>query len=256
MDLTIHLKIACSFACSFWVPVMIAKLKYVARERSGLLLYYRQIPADLREFYQGQIHRRKSLATHDSIIAAPEALRLAKVDDDIWAALRNGASDVKTARAAIDNTQYLETLRRITRAGPPEHTFSDALGLYFKRHPGKGTKFTADVNRVFNFAKDIIGNPPLSKIKRVDASKVLDAFLAKDLKTASVRRNMAVLSAIMNGALIEYEIDAKNPFSSHKIPNLLEDAQEVPSFSEDELRQIGTAALAQKTTQALIPAGD
>ena len=127
------------------------------------------------------------------------------------------------------------------------------MNIYFrKHHPGKGTKFVADVNRVFNFAKGIIGDPALSKIKRLDASKVLDAMLARDWKTASVRRNMAVLSAIFNIGILEYEIDAKNPFAAHKIPNLFEDARKVLSFSETELRQIADAALSQKKPEGLI----
>jgi integrase len=65
---------------------------------------------------------------------------------------------------------------------------------------------------------------------------------------------MAVLSAIYNVGLLEFELDLKNPFSSQKIPDLLADAREVPSFTEDELRKIATAALAEKTTEALIAA--
>jgi integrase len=234
---------------------MNVKLKYIARERSGLLLYYRQIPFSLRCHYGGQIHRRQSLRTHDPIVATPHALTLAKLDDKIWQAFRDGAPDIEAARAAIDNTQYMDSIRRFVKAtaGPPEHTFSDALALYFKHHSGKDSKFAADVNRTFDFAKSVIGDPPLSKIKRIDASRVLDAFLARKLKTASVRRNMAVLSAIYNLGVLEYELDLKNPFAAQKIPDMLTDAREVPSFTNSELRQIATAALTQKTTEALIP---
>jgi hypothetical protein len=46
---------------------MIVKLKYLSRERSGLFLYFRQIPADLRHHYEGRILRRQSLQTHDPL---------------------------------------------------------------------------------------------------------------------------------------------------------------------------------------------
>ena len=206
-------------------------------------------------FTKAEILRRQSTQTHDVGEAAREALRLAKIDDDIWAALRNGAQDIESANETIRLNADTTFMRRImkARATPPEHHFSDALNIYFrKHHPGKGTKFVADVNRVFNFAKGIIGDPALSKIKRLDASKVLDAMLARDWKTASVRRNMAVLSAIFNIGILEYEIDAKNPFAAHKIPNLFEDARKVLSFSETELRQIADAALSQKKPEGLI----
>jgi hypothetical protein len=204
------------------------KLKYVSRERSGLFLYHRVIPLDLREHYNGQRLHRLSLRTHDPGEAVNEALRLGKMDDEIWQALRDGASDVITARETIRLAADTTIIRRFmkARASPPEHLFSDALTLYFKRHPGKDDKFAADVNRVFDFAKNIIGNPALRQLKRVDASRVLDAFLARDLKTASVRRNMAVLSAIYNVGILEFEIDAKNPFAAQKIPDMLADARD------------------------------
>jgi integrase len=233
---------------------MNVKLKYIARERSGLLLYYRQIPAGLRGFYHDKIHRRQSLKTHDLAIGVGEALRLGKEDDKIWQALRDGAQDIEAATEAVRlNADMSIILRVVARSHPPEHTFSDALALYFKHHSGKDSKFAADVNRTFGFAKSVIGDPPLSKIKRIDASRILDAFLARDLKTASVRRNMAVLSAIYNLGVLEYELDLKNPFAAQKIPDMLTDAREVPSFTNSELRQIATAALTQKTTEALIP---
>jgi len=34
---------------------MIVKLKYLSREKTGLFMYFRQIPADLREHYEGRI---------------------------------------------------------------------------------------------------------------------------------------------------------------------------------------------------------
>jgi hypothetical protein len=80
---------------------MIVRLKYLSRERSGLCLYHRQIPSDLRHHYSGRILRRQSLGTHDPAIAAKEALRLAKIDDGIWLALRAGAQDLESARAGV-----------------------------------------------------------------------------------------------------------------------------------------------------------
>jgi hypothetical protein len=112
------------------------KLKYVSRERSGLFLYHRVIPLDLREHYCGQRLHRQSLQTHDPGEAAREALRLARVDDEIWEALRNGAYDIEAAKEAIrlraDDTAIRRFLK--SRAGPPEHTFSEALTLYFTKH--------------------------------------------------------------------------------------------------------------------------
>ena len=232
---------------------MIARLKYVSRERTGLLMYCRQIPADLREFYNGQLQRRQSLGTHDPGEAARKALRLGKEDDDIWAALRNGAQDIESARETIQNTAMQLKIHALVgnlvkaragppqplqpsqppqphRAGPPQPRFAEALALYFRKHSEKDEKFVADTNRVFNFAKEVIGDRTLSSIKRADARLILNSMLTMGWKTATVRRNMAVLSAIFNLGVLELELNLKNPFAAQKIPNMLEDAKEVPSI--------------------------
>jgi len=130
--------------------------------------------------------------------------------------------------------------------------FSEALGLYLKKHRGKDAKFAADVSRVFDSAKSVIGDPALASIKRADARRVLDSMLSKNLKTASVKRNLAVLSAIFNVAILELELQIKNPFSSLEIPGLLEDARTIPSFTDAELHQIAEAGLDEKSDASLI----
>jgi integrase len=230
---------------------MIVKLKYLSRERSGLFLYFRQIPADLRRHYQGRILRRQSLKTHDPSIAAKEALRLAQLDDKIWASLRNGAPDIDTARASSIQTVDLAMIRGLlqVREGP---RFSAALREYLRKNQGRDERFIYFANRAFATVKDTLGDRPLSKIKRSDARAVLDSLLGAGLKTASVRRYIATLSAIMNAGIQELELDLKNPFAALSIPHFLEDAKTIPSLSEVELMQIAAAGLTQKTEQGLI----
>jgi len=233
---------------------MNVKLKYLSREKSGLFLYFRQIPAHLRHHYSGQILRRQSLRTHDPAHAATEALKLAKLDDQIWQALRNGTSDIETARAAIADTQSIDMITRFVKAmAKKEHRFSEALAQYIRKHQGRDETFIRKANQAFDMVKDILGgDKALSKINRADAREVLDAMLAKDLKTATVRRYINTISAIFSVGILEFELDLKNPFSGLTIPNFLEDSKEVPSFSEDELRQIAVAGLAQKNDAGLV----
>jgi hypothetical protein len=193
---------------------------------------------------------RQSLQTHDASVAAKDALKLARLDDQIWEALRSGSPDIETARAAIDETQVDMMIRRLVKARlpPPEHHFSDALAIYLRKNRGRDGRFVENANRVFARVKDILGDRAMSKIKRADARIVL----AEDLKTSSVKRYLAVMSAIYNAGVLEFELDLKNPFSSLEIPNFLEDTKDVPSFSETELRQIATAGLAERSEQGLI----
>src|ERR1019366_7370623 len=82
--------------------------------------------------------------------------------------------------------------------------------------------------------------------------QVLDAMLSGGLKTASVKRHMNTISAIMTVGILELELDLKNPFSGLTIPKFLEDAKNIDSFTEDELRQIATAGRTQKIEPGLI----
>jgi integrase len=232
---------------------MIVRLKYLSRERSGLCLYHRQIPADLRHHYSGRILRRQSLQTHDPAIAAKEALRLAELDDKTWQALRDGAQGLESARAGVDQTVYMSLIQRVSRARVG-HLFSDALAIYLRKNQGHEERFVENAKRVFGIAKDILGDRPLSEIKRADARLVLDALLARGLKTSSVKRYLATLSAIFSVAILEFEVDLRNPFSALTIPKFLEDAKDIPPFSADELKMIAAAGLAQKTEQGLIAA--
>ena len=230
------------------------KLKYLSREKSGLFLYFRAIPADLRQHYSGRALRRQSLQTHDPSIAAKGAMHLAGLDDQLWAALRNGAPDIETAHMGIAQTQSMDLVRRIVKAHapPPEHHFSDALAIYLRKNRGRDDRFVENAKRVFARVKDVLGDRALSKIKRSDARLVLDSMLAENLKTSSVRRYLAVMSAIFSAAILEFELGLRNPFSSLEIPNFLEDRKNVPAFTEEELRQIATAGLAERSEQGLI----
>jgi integrase len=232
---------------------MIQKLKYLSREKTGLLFYSRQIPAPLRIHYEGRILRRQSLKTHDPSAAAIEALRLAAIDNQIWEALRAGAPDIETAKASMASAIDLTTLKRVLAiAVKPRKKLSDALTIYLRKHRGRGQTFTQMAERAFAKAEDILGNPALADIKRTDGRRVMDSMIAEGLKTASIRRYLATISAAVSVAILEFELDQRNPFASLTIPNYLEDARVIPSFSEDELRQIADAGLAQKIEPGLI----
>jgi site-specific recombinase XerD len=125
--------------------------------------------------------------------------------------------------------------------GAKRHMLSDALAIYIEKHRGKDERALENARRAFARATDILGNPALEDVKRADGRRVLDSMLGIGLKTASVKRYLDTISAIFSVAILELELDRTNPFAALSIPNLLEDAKVVPSFSEDELRQISTA---------------
>ena len=121
-----------------------------------------------------------------------------------------------------------------------------------KKHQGRDARFFQNANRAFATVKNILGNPALKDIKRADARRVLNSMLNSGLKSASVKRYLNTVSAIISTGILELDIDAKNPFSSLTIPKFLEDKKNVPAFTEAEIRRIAMAALSQKIEPALV----
>ena len=142
--------------------------------------------------------------------------------------------------------------RIIAIAAKPHHKLSDALAIYLRKNRGKDERGLRNAARAMTRATDILGNPVLTDIKRADARRVLDSMLGTGLKTASVKRYLDTVSAIFSVAILEFELDMRNPFSAMAIPNLLEDSRDIPSFTENELRQIADAALSQKGEPGLV----
>ncbi len=230
---------------------MNVKVKYLLPEKSGLLLYYRAIPEDLRKHYGGKKLRKVSLKTHDTTLAAIKIKSLAAADDILWAKLRD--PDPETAfinqlqmpigkptldeaalRQAGKEAGALWKWHRLNEALNPEpvevekpkaakHLFSHALEQYRKKHKDKANdkKWQADTNRSFNIAKDILGDLPLEDIHLKEAQEVLDFMLAQGWKTSTVRKYFSTLSAIFNRGLRIFELQLKNPFAAPEIPLLL-----------------------------------
>jgi integrase len=215
------------------------KLRHVRREKSGLLSYLRGIPKDLQYFYNGKRFLVESLRTHDPALALNAALTLANRDDLLWANLRPDRPRSPELLAQEANAILgLVTRSREKAKGP---TLSDARTEYEKSHTGK--KVRNDIALCFNFAVAVIGNRHLADLKRADGKSILEAMIARDWKTATVSRRLAILSAIVAKGILEFEIDARNPFSKLTIPDLRKDAKDVQPFSESELRSIGAACL-------------
>jgi integrase len=227
------------------------KLRHIRREKSGLLSYLRGIPKDLQEHYGGKRFLVESLRTHDPALALNAAQTLANRDDLLWANLRPDRPTSPELLAQETKTLLGLVARSYEKAKGP--TLSDARTEYEKNHTGK--KVQNDIALCFNFAIAVIGNRHLADLKRADGKAILEAMIARQWKTATISRRLAILSAIVAKGLLEFEIDARNPFSKLTIPNLLKDAKDVQPFSESELRIIGAACLHDGESESGLVAG-
>ncbi len=122
-----------------------------------------------------------------------------------------------------------------------KYMLGDAQDEYLKTHTRYHQKM--NVNALVRFVIKTIGDKPLTEIRRADAKSVRDAWLARGSKTATVARNIAVMSAIFNKAVLEFEITAKNPFAGLEIEGLGEDKKDITPFTNDELILLAKAIM-------------
>ncbi|PLY61380.1 Tyrosine recombinase XerC [Herbaspirillum sp. BH-1] len=124
-------------------------------------------------------------------------------------------------------------------AGSAQATLSDALELYLKVHPKRDqAKFAADARRSFQGLIDAVGDKPLSELTREDAHGYVSKQQEKGHKTATIRRNLNSIKAIVELYFREKEIHRQNPFSALPIPGEGSDSKKRRPFSNIELREL------------------
>ena len=151
---------------------------------------------------------------------------------------------------------YLSTteLRALAILGDrEEYTLSDAKRLYLKKRGGLeptaiNRKLRNTVNSAFAPVFDLLGDREITKYKRVDVSSLIDAGLAKGLKTATLKKQLGVVRAGVNDLIKEYELHGvHNPFKEFEIPNLLEDAAEKASLDSVQIDRVRSFVASKNT---------
>ena len=93
------------------------------------------------------------------------------------------------------------------------------MQLYLQlKGKGKAKTFQQAAIRNVGVVADLVGDKPVSDYTTIDASKVRDAMIAKDLSVLLVRRTFITIKAIINLAIAEHGLDIRNPFSSIFMP--------------------------------------
>jgi len=83
----------------------------------------------------------------------------------------------------------------------------------------------------------VVGDKDIRDLNREDARALTSYLLNKGCKSATVRRRLGSVSAIVSHAYAELKIDRRNPFSRVLIQGEGDDAKKRGVFSEEELRQ-------------------
>ncbi len=101
----------------------------------------------------------------------------------------------------------------------PSPTLSEAMHLYLQpKGVGKAKTFYKAAMLNMGVVVDVVGDKPIAEYSTIDAGKVCDAMIAKDLSVLSVERTFITIKAIIKLAIAEYRLDIRKPFSSIFMP--------------------------------------
>jgi integrase len=134
-----------------------------------------------------------------------------------------------------------EALRLLyAKPGEKRYLLSDTRDLYLKLHKnGEKKRFKQDTERALQHVIDTVGDLPLTLYIREQARSVVDFLCSRAMKTATVRRRLRTISAVVNKGIREFDLkDAKNQFASLDIRNEDEDAEVREPFTPKELQTI------------------
>lgn len=229
-------------------------LKHVERRSDGSFQYRRRIPQDLRHRYAGKTFIVRSLGKDFETLQARSVALTTQLEKD-WHSFRNPncsdpvGSSTKNALDSVSASPVIEFKRDsdltlnsdIRTECKSSLTITGSLALYLGLHPkGKDRKFRENNDRVVRNLINRIGNLDLSSISRSHAEDFRDFSLRKQ-STATVRRNLHSLTAIVNKVRKEKQLQILNPFEGLGIVDEGEDGKKRIPFDSQELRIIAEA---------------
>lgn len=101
---------------------------------------------------------------------------------------------------------------------------------------------------------EVSGNRDVQTYQRADARLLVASLLAKGNKTATVRRRVQSLHAVLEFGFLEQDVDKRNPFARLAIKDENKDAKKRGVFSQDHLSDLYRAALASgRDTRLILP---
>jgi integrase len=116
---------------------------------------------------------------------------------------------------------------------------SDALNIYLNESPAFGVrKFQLDAVKAFNNFTELLGNLYLYELRHIHICKFRDHLLMSGLKPVTVRRQAAILNAMLNLAFRHLDIDRLSPFRGLRIPGEGMDRRPMRTITPELILQV------------------
>ena len=171
-------------------------------QKRGIFYYSRRVPKEL----QPKVGRQRiivSLKTKSPAKASSLGQLVTQKLDEEWLLLRLG----KQLGLASGSTQNLAP------------TLSKTLDRYLKlRGKDKPKNFHQTAHRNIKLVISMFGDKPLNEYSSVEAGRLRDRLIERQLSPMSVRRAFTCIKAIFNFGFAEYGLDCANPFARIHMP--------------------------------------
>ena len=184
--------------------------------RSGTYYYNRRVPKHAVESYGSFIRQSLSQCPEE---AAEYAKRLGYVLEASWSN--------KSRIQAVDIATIIESFK------PRASLLSEMAEEYLSLRQIDQTPPRVALNIFISLA----GDRDVSEYSREDAKPFVRSLSLRGNKTATIRRRINSLSAILNYAYAELDLDKRNPFTRLIIRNEGDDVAKRGTFTNEQLRQ-------------------
>ena len=185
--------------------------------RGGYYYFSRRVPADL------QCHYRYPRVVQGLHTSSPQKARVqANIEaaklDAYWSRMRLAKSVVLGLALVkgppVSESSVADPSSNInSEASNDGPTLLDAVQVYLdQKGKGRPKSFRLAAERVCRYVINLSGNKPLISYTRSDALMLRDWLVDRGLTGSSVTRNFSYVKAIINFALSEFALDARNPF--------------------------------------------
>jgi integrase len=120
-----------------------------------------------------------------------------------------------------------------------EPRLSDALEIYISESTaGDGRKFRGDALNSFRKFVNLIGDRHLSELRHIHICQFRDYLFETGLTPVTVRKQTAIMSAMLNIAFRHLDIDRLSPFRGLKIPSENEHKRPMRAVTHELLVEI------------------
>ena len=184
--------------------------------RSGTYYYNKRVPKHAVSAYGSFIRQSLSQCPEE---AAEYALRLNTVLESSWKS--------RVGVTAVDTATIIESFK------PRASLLSEMAGEYLSLRQIDQTPPRVALNIFISLA----GDRDVGEYSREDAKLFVRHLTLRGNKTATIRRRINSLSAILNYAYAELDLEKRNPFTRLIIRNEGDDVSKRGTFTNEQLRQ-------------------